>query len=165
MATVVAFIFLSAALLLTNRSLLLTVLASEAIGVAQKLAFIVSLYGTIVTNFTLLSASYLVLVSILFGVNIALLVFYIRRRRTTQGDTRMKVANIGGLISAVFGLGCMACGSVVLSALIGVTGATAVIASMPFHGFEFGVIGVVLLLISIRYMLKRVGDPLTCTVD
>jgi hypothetical protein len=165
MATIVALTVVGAALLLPNHSLLIGVLLSDSISFSSKINFTFSLLGSITTNFTLFSATYLILVAIMFGINIALLTFYIRRRQNKQSSKKMKLANAGGIISAVFGIGCMACGSIILTAIFGIFGAGALIAALPFHGIEFGVVGILLLAFSIYYIAKRTNDPLVCRVD
>jgi hypothetical protein len=77
----VALMVLSAALLLPNQAVIMQIFSSDLISLSTKVSFVLSLFGTIGTNFTLLSAGYLIVVSILFGVNVALLIFYIRRRQ------------------------------------------------------------------------------------
>jgi len=164
-ALIVALILMGSALLLPNRQLLVGVLASDSIGFASKFSFVWSLLGSISTNFSPFSAAYLILVAVMFGINIALLIYYIRRRQLKDSDKSVQLANLGGAVSALFGIGCMACGSVVLTALFGIFGAGAVIAFLPLHGFEFGIIGIALLSFSIYYIIKRVNDPLVCQSD
>jgi hypothetical protein len=162
MAIIVALTLVSAALLFPNRELLLGVLVSDSVGFGSKFNFAISLLGSITTNFSVFSASYLILVAIMFGVNISLLTYYIRRRQSKESSGKIQLANIGGIVSAVFGIGCMACGSIVLTALFGIFGAGAVIAFLPLHGFEFGIIGLLLLSVSVYYIIKRINDPLVC---
>lgn len=162
MAIIVALTLVSAALLLPNRELLFGVLMSDSVGIGHKINFLLSLLGSITTNFSFLSASYLILVAIMFGLNISLLTYYIRRRQSRETSRKIQLANIGGIVSAVFGIGCMTCGSVVLTAIFGIFGAGAIIAFLPWHGFEFGIIGLLLLSFSIYYIGKRINDPLVC---
>lgn len=161
-ASGVAFMVLSAALLLPNYDTLVQVLFSGTARLSIKISFVLSLYGSLLTNFTVFSALYLILISILFGINIALLTFYIRRRQEKSHNTTAHLASVGGMISAVLGIGCAACGSVVLTAVLSLFGASGLLLLLPFHGVEFGVFGLILLLISIRYLIKRVNDPLVC---
>jgi uncharacterized membrane protein len=68
------------------------------------------------------------------------------------------------MISAVFGIGCAACGSVILTAILGIAGTGALLTWLPLHGLEFGVVGIILLSFSIYYLAKRINDPLVCKV-
>ncbi|MCA9360823.1 hypothetical protein KC730_02940, partial [Candidatus Kaiserbacteria bacterium] len=102
----VALAVISAALLLPNRTVVEQVVFSEAIDSGDKFAFVTSIFASLGTNFTILSSSYLILVAILFGVNIALLTFYIRRRQEVSRNTKVHFASIGGMASAILGIGC-----------------------------------------------------------
>lgn len=161
-ATGVAFMVLSAALLLPNYTTLVQILFSGSVSFVSKVSFVLSLYASLLTNFTVFSALYLILVSVLFGINIALLTFYIRRRQERSHNTTAHLASIGGIISAVLGIGCAACGSVVLTAVLSLFGAGGLLLILPLHGIEFGIIGFILLLVSIRYLIKRINDPFVC---
>src|SRR6056297_2528564 len=77
----VAALTLSVLLLLPNQSVLFDVLFSPMVGFTTKLSFLVSLYGSLGTNFTLFTAIYTVLVAVLLGVNVALLWHYAARAR------------------------------------------------------------------------------------
>ncbi len=161
-ALAVSGLVFSAALLLPNWSAIVQVVGSGAISVGDKLLFLFTLYGTLTTNFTLFSALLLTITALFFGVNIALLTFYIRRRQEASSGTVAHFASLGGLVSAMLGIGCAACGSVVLTGLLGLFGAGGLLLLLPFGGVEFGVFGVVLLVVSIRYLIKRITDPIVC---
>ena len=164
-AGIVAFAVVSAAILLPNRVIIQQVLFSDSSTIASKVKFVLSMFGSLSTNFSLLTASYLVLVAIIFGINVALLTFYIRRRQEVSHTKRVHLASVGGFVSAVLGIGCVACGSVILTAVFGLVGAGAIITFLPFHGLEFGVIGITLLLISTFYLVKKIQDPIVCPID
>jgi hypothetical protein len=161
----VVLLAISAALLLPHWQIIAQIGSSGSVGLWSKLSFLVSLYGTIGTSFTIFSGSILILSVVLFGINIALLIFYIRRRQSTSnaGGTASLVS-LGGAVSAVLGIGCAACGSVILTAVLGLLGAGGLLVLLPFHGVEFGVLGVVLLLVSCWYLIKKIDDPLVCSV-
>lgn len=159
----VSWLVFTAALLLPNWSILTQVLRSDVVGVTEKLFFTLTLYGTFATNFTVFSGLLLTITALLFGINIALLTFYIRRRQEGGHHEKLaQFASMGGLLSALLGIGCAACGSVILTGLLGLLGAGGLLLLLPFHGVEFGVLGVVLLVVSIRYLMKRIMEPLTC---
>jgi hypothetical protein len=153
---------LSATLLLPNHSAIVQVFMSDSLGVGEKVSFLLTLYGSITTNLSVLSAFYAVVIAALFGVNMTLLVFYIRRRQEASNNTKMHISSLGGLVSGIFGIGCAACGSVILTAILGLFGASGLLLLLPFHGAEFGVIGIILLSLSIRYLVKHINDPIVC---
>lgn len=160
----VAFAVFSAALLLPNLSTITQVVFSGSVGLGTKISFVASLYGSLFTNFTLLSGFIVFLTAVLFGVNIALLTYYIRRRQVKSHSTRAHLASLGGLVSAALGIGCAACGSVVLTAVLGLFGASGFLLLLPFHGAEFGFFGILLLCFSIYYLMRRIQDPVVCPV-
>jgi hypothetical protein len=158
----IAVMVLSASLLLPNSAVITQVFSTNGLSLWTKLSFFFTLYGTLSTNYSLLSAGNLLLVSILFGMNIALLVYYIRRQQIASANVTAHVTSISGLVSGLLGIGCAACGSVILTGLLGAFGASGILLFLPFHGAEFGLIGVFFLLLSIRYLIKRIDDPLVC---
>lgn len=164
-ATGVAFVVLSAALLLPNTSAIAQVLSSDSVNLYVKLSFIISLYGSLATNFNIISALSLLITAVLFGVNIGLLTYYIRRRQVKSRNTTAHLASVGGMVSAALGIGCAACGSIVLSAILSMFGAGSLILLLPLHGVEFGLVGIILLCFSIYYLMKRINDPLVCGVN
>ncbi len=163
-AVLVAALALSTAILLPNISIIQQVFSSTAISSASKIDFLWSLFGSLVTNFTPFSALYTVTVSLLLGVNIALLTFYIRRRQVGSKNYAGNTAGFFGVIVGAFGVGCAACGSLILSALLTSLGAGGLLLLLPFHGAEFGVLGVLLLGYSVYQLSKRIHDPLVCGV-
>lgn len=160
----VALTAFSAALLLPHWNTLGQVWGSDVVDLKTKVSFFFSLYGTIGSSFTTFSRSVLLLTVILLGINMALLIFYIRRRQEASGGRAAQLAGVGGVVSAVLGIGCAACGSVILTAVLSFFGAGGLLLLLPFHGVEFGVLGIVLLLVSIRYLIKRINDPTVCTI-
>jgi hypothetical protein len=158
----IALVVLSASLLLPNLGAITQVFGTSGISWQMKASFLFSLYGSLFTNFSLLSGLNLLLVAVFFGINITLLVYYIRRQQTVSRNTGVHMSSLGGLVSGIFGIGCAACGSVIVTSLLGMFGASGLIALLPFHGAEFGLLGVVLLVSSIWYLIKKINDPLVC---
>ena len=73
-------------------------------------------------------------------------------------------AGIGGLVSGVFGIGCAACGTFILTPLLALFGATGLFSLLPFGGEEFGFIGVGLLVYSIYAVTKKINSPMVCDI-
>jgi hypothetical protein len=163
LGAVIFVIALSVVVLLPNLSLITQILATETVGVVAKLQFVLSFYGSLATNFTWFSASYTLVLLLLFAVNICLFVFYIRRaQRVTKKTKRMHISGVAGAISGALGIGCAACGSVILTAVATSLGATGLLLALPLHGGEFGLLGIVLLGASIRYLVHKINHPLVC---
>lgn len=161
-AVTAAFALLSGILLLPHRQLIFQVLTSDVSGGLLKLSFVVNLYGTIASNYTLFSAFFLVLLVVLFGINVALLIYYTKRSRQVSATRSASILSVGGLLSAFLGVGCAACGSVILTAGLGLLGLGGLLAFLPLHGAEFSVIGVLLLCLSNWYLLKKITGPRVC---
>ncbi|MCA9357507.1 hypothetical protein H6784_00085 [Candidatus Nomurabacteria bacterium] len=165
LAIVVTFIVLSVAILLPSRDIVWQVFSSKLLNVGDKFSFLGSLYGLIASNFTIYSAVFMVVSSVLLGINIALLVYYVRRRQVGSHSRAAEWNSLGGVVSAVLGVGCAACGSIILTSFLATFGAGGLLLWLPLHGAEFSLLGIVLLSISIFQLTKRINDPLICPVS
>src|SRR5260221_3168030 len=117
---------------LPNLSLVWQVASSGSVSLADKVRILTALIGSIGTNFTLVSGLSTTAIAVLFGANIALLAYYVRLRRQLLRQTgQAEVAtSLAGLASGLFGVGCAACGTFVLSpvaSFVGVSGLVAVL--------------------------------------
>lgn len=148
---------------LPNISLIVSVMAHPGISFSQKLDLPISLLGSIATNFTALSASYTIAVAILFGINIAMIVYFLRRR-IAQVKQAGVAAGFFGITSGVIGMGCAACGSLLLTSILSLFGASGVLAFLPLAGGEFGILGVILLAISLYLTAKQIQNPAICKI-
>ncbi|MEY3784347.1 MAG: hypothetical protein RLZZ230_669 [Candidatus Parcubacteria bacterium] len=164
-ALIVVFLAMTGSLLLPNAVIIKQILSSSILTLSSKISFVASLYGTLFSSNTIFSGLILVITALMFGINIGLLVYYIRRRQEKGNDKKAHFASLGGLISAVLGMGCAACGSVVLTAVFGMLGAGSLVYLLPFKGAEFGVLGIILLGVSIQYLIKRINDPMVCPIE
>src|SRR3989338_9610961 len=80
LALVVSALVFVFAVWLPNIRLVAGIVISPDVPFASKLELPLSLLGSIATNFTLLSASYTIVIAILFGVYIAMIVYFLKRR-------------------------------------------------------------------------------------
>lgn len=160
-AIAVALTVLFLAIWFPNLRLIAAVVFSPGTSVAEKVALPISLLGSIWTNFTPTAATYTIAISVLFGVYCAMLIYSLRRRirAARGGDLAMSVM---GIASGVLGIGCASCGSLILLWGLSVLGAAGAFALLPFGGMEFGILGVVLLIISIHLIAKQIQNPLVC---
>ncbi|OGG72745.1 hypothetical protein A3A38_03740 [Candidatus Kaiserbacteria bacterium RIFCSPLOWO2_01_FULL_53_17] len=155
---VAAFVFVFA-VWLPNLRLLFIVWTDASISLGDKVALPVSLLPSIRTNFTLLSAAYTITIAILTGINVALMLHLIRMGRSMIGSSA--AAGVSGIFTGALGLGCAACGSLILTSLISTVGGISVLA-LPLRGGEFGFIGVALLIYSTYLLAKQITKPLVC---
>jgi len=149
---------------LPNISLIVRVMDHSGISFLQKLDLPISLLGSITTNFSLLSGTYTIAISLLFGINLAMIVYFMRRRVT---EIKQDGATIGffGIASGIFGMGCAACGSFLLMSALSLFGASSILAFLPLGGAEFGLLGVALLTLSIRAVSRQVQNPEVCRIN
>lgn len=157
---VVMFVF---AVWLPNIRLIAIIVGSPDVSFSQKLEIPASLLGSITTNFTLLSASYTIAIAILVGVNMAMVVYFLRRKISEVKQAGIATGFLG-VISGVLGVGCAACGSFLLTSGLAFVGASSVLAYLPLTGGEFGILGVLLLSISIYLTAKKIQNPAVCKI-
>lgn len=156
--SVVVFTF---AVWLPNFRLIIEILFNSSASSIEKINIIFSLFGSIQTNFSIVSASYTIAIAVLFGINVALIIYYIRDRRNANIGSGTTLS-AGGLISGIFGIGCASCGTFVIGALLSIFGASVLLSYLPFGGEEFGFLGVGLLIYSSYLILNKISKPLVC---
>lgn len=148
---------------LPNLPLIVQIMGHSGIPFSQKLDLPISLLGSIVTNFTWLSASYTIAIAILFGMNIAMMVYFLRRRVDEVRQAGV-ATGLFGITSGVIGMGCAACGSLLLTSVLSLVGASGILAFLPLNGGEFGILGVVLLGTSLYMTAKKIQNPAICKI-
>lgn len=146
---------------LSSHQLIRFTLTSDIFDWNAKLKIIWTSLGLYATNFTLASQIMIVLVALMSGINIAMLIFYSKRRVSA-----IKAAGASGfgLIVGTLGVGCSACGSVILSSLIGITSASALVSALPLGGAEFGIASIALIGLSTYWIAKKIQSPEMCAI-
>ena len=147
---------------LPNFGLIRDVLFSNNFTFLSKIIFLWNSLGAITTEFSALSATLLVVISVLFGLNISLTVYYFKRRVTLQKAGGMSIA---GMIAGLIGLGCASCGSVILSTFLGVGATAAFTGFLPFGGQEFSILAIIILVASLYVTGKKIADLLVCSIS
>jgi len=160
----IAVLVFSFAVLLPNFPLLSQILPSQSIELGDKISLIFSLFESIQTNFTTVSATYTILIAILFGMNVSLFVYFIRKQKAIIKSAD-SVAGVGGLVSGIFGIGCAACGTFILTWVLGLFGIVGIISFLPLGGEEFGILGVILLIYAVVVTAKKISKPQMCEVE
>ncbi len=161
-ATTVSGVAFAMATWIPNLGLVIeSVLSEGTLGERTKLPIL--FLGSITTNFTLFSATYTMLIVLLLGISVALLVFSFRQK-VPQSKSSVVTTSFFGTFSGLLGIGCAACGSVILTPFLAALGGTAFISLLPLGGSEFGVIGVLLLLFSIYVTAKEIENPASCKI-
>lgn len=157
-ATALAFAF---AVWLPNLHLIASTLTQSDAPLALRLQLPVTLLGSITTNFSPFSATVIVILSILFGIDTALVTYHMRQRLAGNFASGF-ATGAGGIFAGVFGIGCAACGSIVAISFLPLVGGAGILAALPFGGGEFGILGVILLGTSIAILAKKATQPLVC---
>lgn len=166
-AMLVAILTFSVAIWLPNLPLLTQVLHPDSAGtMLDKANFLLSLYGSIGTNFTLVSATLTGIISVLFGVYSALLTYYFAEGWNKHSPIKgASATSFSGLFSGFFGIGCATCGTFILLPVLTLIGAGGVLAFLPFGGEEFGFVGVGLLTYSVYVLSKKITRAPVCTLE
>ncbi len=151
------------AILLPSFSLLHIVFADSTVSLADKLGLLWSLLGSLGTNFTTLSAVTTVMTSLLIGVNVTLIVYLYRRQKTRLSAGGVAVSSLGAFLG-MFGVGCAACGSLLLMAFLSSFGGIGLLALLPLHGQEIGILGVLALSYATYFLLQNITKPITCDI-
>lgn len=163
-AIVATILIFSFAVWLPNISLIVKIMGHQGISLSQRFYLPINLLGSITTNFSPLSASYTIAIAILFGLNLAMTIYFLKRRIVDVEQSGI-ATGLFGMASGVIGMGCAACGSLLLTSILSLFGATWTLSFLPFSGGEFGILGVVLLAISIYMTAKRIQNPAVCSIN
>ncbi len=155
----VALLYVLIAIWIPQWSLIDYTLFKSTFTASQKIHILYETLGWFVTANTLTSQILTIVIALLAGINVALLVHYVSRR--------VRIVRTGGvgaiaLVLSIFGVGCGACGSVILSSLFGLTVATGIAGFLPLKGLEFSLLSIVILIGSIVYSAHLIQQPLTC---
>ena len=160
-AVITSAVVFTFAVWLPNFRLIIEILFNSSASSVEKTNIILSLFKSIQTNFSVVSASYTIAIAVLFGINTALIIYYIRSRQNSKLGSGTTLS-AGGLVSGIFGIGCASCGTFVIGSLLSIFGASVLLTYLPFGGEEFGFLGVALLIYSSYLILKKINEPLVC---
>lgn len=144
-----------------NFGLISEVFADSSAPLSTKFGIALSLLGGIGTNFGLLSAGYTIAIAVLFGLTVAMIVYSIRQRRIAAAGRSIALGS-GAMLSGVLGVGCAACGSLIMGIVLPSLGATGALAALPLNGEEFGILSVALLVVSLFLVSKSIAESSAC---
>ena len=140
--------------LMRNAALVGDVIVNGNIHWDNKAKIFAALLGGIGMSMGAVSVAVAILTSILFGINVALIVS-LARKRSFRAAGRGTVAGLGGVSIGALGIGCASCGTLALTAVFPLVGSTGLLALLPLRGAEFGFFGVAALLLSIYFLAYR----------
>lgn len=151
----------AASLWLPNYRLIAAVFATPGVTPGVKLQLLASLLAGIATNFGAPAAFSTAAVPLLFGLDIAMIVYFLREKRAQLPRGEI-AAGLGGAAGGAIAAGCAACGSFLLATVLSFLGASGALALLPLRGGEFGLLGIALLLLSIFLIARKIVEPLVC---
>lgn len=99
--------------------------------------------------------------SILAGISVALLLYFIKRHIRTGLESG---ASLAGIVLSFVGIGCASCGLVIFSSVIGLSATSAFISFLPLDGKEIGLLSLALLGWSIYSVSKKIQNPQLCKI-
>ncbi|MFC7154127.1 hypothetical protein ACFQPA_01480 [Halomarina halobia] len=139
-------------------------LAGGALPLGDRLAILLSLYPFVGTEFGPVAGGLLVGVSLLFGANVATLVYHLREHDLSA---REGGASAVGLILGTLGAGCAACGTAILAGVLSLFGLPAALTFLPLEGLEFALLALVALALSTYWLADgmRGGEVNGCPVE
>lgn len=161
LASGIAVLALVVAIWLPNLGLLAQVFADAQAPMQAKLGFALSLLGGIATSFSLFSAAYTMAIAALLGVNSALMVYLVRRKRLAAAGKNLLLGS-GGVATGLVGIGCAACGSLILGGLFPSLALAGALAALPLQGEELGILSVALLFVSLLFLGRSIAGPAVC---
>lgn len=127
------------------------------------LLFLARLYQSLLTSFSTFGAVMTVLISLLFGLNMTLLIAYLRRVRKLSGRVELAGAtSLSGLVSGLLGIGCTSCGSIVVTAILTQVGAAGLLLWLPLKGGELNILALGLLIYSLYVLIRKLQAPVVC---
>ena len=153
-------------LLWTNTVLVQSVLLGQNVNGLFKLNFIWSLLIGSPVSLGWSSFILLMITTLLVSVVVSMGVYvYQQRSHFVHRGKALTVTTSGGILAAVFGVGCAACGSLLLGGLLAALGGSGFLLLLPLHGGEFGIVAIMLLIFAIYSLAKIITSPAVCSVD
>ena len=146
---------------LHNKDLLGFITNSNLFSFFEKLKLYVNAFVNLGANFTSWTLVVTIFISVFTAMNVTFIVYFIKRRIALQ---RISGLGVFSIIFGLFGVGCSACGSVLLSSVLGITTATALMGYLPFNGKEIGIIAIIILAISNYIILYKIKNPPVCKI-
>lgn len=160
MAVLVAILDYLLIIFIHQSKFILYVWSTDLFGLITKLKLTVGSFLSVETNFVSAQSFWLViLLALLIGINVAMLAYLLRRQAIVSKEAGM---SLFGVIASVFGIGCAACGSVVLTSLFGIGVTTSIISFLPLAGVEFMIVALIVIIYSIYHVSKKIIDPMFC---
>lgn len=153
-------VFATMLLLFQNGKAAFDIFSFDTLPFGKRLALASSTLFDITNTFSPGSLILAVLGSFVGGINLSLAYTYMRLR----GEVILHSGLYSGigLLFAFFGVGCAACGTALLSVILGFFGFSAMLNVLPYQGQEIGYIGLIILCIATYTLAHKVAVPNVC---
>lgn len=125
----------------------------------SKIQLLFNLVKSIGNSFTLSSVIWPIILSVLAGLNLTLLIFYLKKQIALMGAAGISAF---GMFSGLLGVGCFSCGSIILSSIFGLTVSSILINFLPLKGLELKILGLMALLFSSGLIIKKMNSLASC---
>lgn len=153
--------FLAISAVLPNLQIMRWAIGSPVMAAGEKLYFLANvLAGGYRIDLLSFAAFFTFTIAVLFGVNIAMAAYYFKNKGIIS--RRDGMTGFFGAFAGFLGVGCSACGSVVLSSLLSIVGIGSALSYLPLGGREFAILSIFLLLLSICQISRKISVPQTC---
>lgn len=126
----------------------------------QKLTLLLTYIFDLRSSFSIGALILIIVGSILGGVNLALAYTYFKTH--SQAVARSGLFSGAGFFFALLGVGCAACGTALLSTILGFLGLSFVLGFLPYQGLEIGYLGLFILGLATLSLSKKVVGPKIC---
>ncbi len=153
-------VFLFLLLLVGNGKSAYEIFSFESLPLVRRLSLAMTTLFDITSIFTAGALILAVLGSFLGGINISLAYTYMRLRGEVLVHSGL-YSGIG-LLFAFFGVGRAACGTALLSVVLGFFGFSAMLSMLPYQGQEIGYVGLIFLCIATYTLAHKVAVPNVC---
>ena len=151
-------------LLWANLALLSTVWQSEITTFYFKLSLTWQLLLGAPASMGLIAVIVIIVTSIMIGI-VGCMSWYAWRSKQAGRELRTSFTSSGvGLLAALLGIGCIACGPLLVTSLLALVGGAGLLFVLPLHGAEFGYLALLLLSYAIYTLSKVIMAPAICVV-
>lgn len=152
-------------LLWPNGAFLQTVWQSDVTGLGFKFNLTWSLLSGTPESIGWLAVGLVFVTAFLLGVVSAMIVYVFNHKRTALAGSSIFATTGSGAVAALFGIGCAACGPLLLGGLFAALGAGGLLIVLPLHGAELGIVAVLLLGYAVYSLARVITAPAVCAIE
>jgi len=152
-------------LLWPNQGLLFTVWGSELTTLSFKFSLTLHVVAGAWSSMGALTVVVIVLTASLIGL-VASMAWYAWRAKQLSHEIgpSFTIATGTGIFAALLGIGCVACGPLLVTAILALVGGAGLLVILPLHGTEFGLLALGLLGYAVYVLAKVIAAPAVCVI-